>query len=98
MKHYAQVAQADEISFAQRALVGNIRATNPKYLGALLSSMSEVKKILVAGSIADSVAKKVTEYFEKKILMTKCTLPPTVLFLKTLFLLKITPKLWRIRT
>ena len=28
--------------------------------------MSEVKKILVAGSIADSVAKKVTEYFEKK--------------------------------
>ena len=30
-------SQADEISFAQRALVGNIRATNPKYLGALLS-------------------------------------------------------------
>ena len=29
-------SQADEISFAQRALVGNIRATNPKYLGALL--------------------------------------------------------------
>lgn len=29
--------QADEISFAQRALVGNIRATNPKYLGAILS-------------------------------------------------------------
>lgn len=28
--------QADEISFAQRALVGNIRATNPKYLGAIL--------------------------------------------------------------
>ncbi|MDN3673084.1 hypothetical protein QWY99_08490 [Flavobacterium branchiarum] len=30
-------SQADEISFAQRALVGNIRATNPKYLGAILS-------------------------------------------------------------
>lgn len=29
--------QADEISFAQRALVGNIRATNPKYLGAILT-------------------------------------------------------------
>lgn len=29
-------SQADEISFAQRALVGNIRATNPKYLGAIL--------------------------------------------------------------
>lgn len=29
--------QADEISFAQRALVGNIRANNPKYLGAILS-------------------------------------------------------------
>lgn len=28
--------QADEISFAQRALVGKIRATNPKYLGAIL--------------------------------------------------------------
>ena len=28
--------QADEISFAQRALVGNIRATNPKYLGAII--------------------------------------------------------------
>ena len=28
--------------------------------------MSEVKKILVAASIADAVAKKVTEYFEKK--------------------------------
>lgn len=28
--------QADEISFAQRALVGNIRATNPKYLGSIL--------------------------------------------------------------
>lgn len=28
--------------------------------------MSEVKKTLVAASIADSVAKKVTEYFEKK--------------------------------
>jgi hypothetical protein len=28
--------QADELSFAQRALVGNIRATNPKYLGAIL--------------------------------------------------------------
>lgn len=30
-------SQADEISFAQRALVGNIRATSPKYLGAILS-------------------------------------------------------------
>lgn len=30
-------SQADEISFAQRALVGNIRANNPKYLGAILS-------------------------------------------------------------
>lgn len=30
-------SQADEISFAQRALVGNIRSTNPKYLGAILS-------------------------------------------------------------
>lgn len=30
-------SQADEISFAQRALVGNIRAANPKYLGALLN-------------------------------------------------------------
>lgn len=29
--------QADEISFAQRALVGNIRATSPKYLGAILT-------------------------------------------------------------
>lgn len=29
-------SQADEISFAQRALVGNIRANNPKYLGAIL--------------------------------------------------------------
>lgn len=29
-------SQSDEISFAQRALVGNIRATNPKYLGAIL--------------------------------------------------------------
>jgi hypothetical protein len=29
-------SQADEISFAQRALVGNIRAANPKYLGAIL--------------------------------------------------------------
>lgn len=28
--------QADTLSFAQRALVGNIRATNPKYLGAIL--------------------------------------------------------------
>nr|WP_294922189.1 hypothetical protein [uncultured Flavobacterium sp.] len=28
--------QADEISFAQRALVGNIRAANPKYLGAIV--------------------------------------------------------------
>jgi hypothetical protein len=28
--------QADEISFAQRALVGKIRSTNPKYLGAIL--------------------------------------------------------------
>lgn len=33
----AAASQADEISFAQRALVGNIRASNPKYLGALLS-------------------------------------------------------------
>lgn len=32
----AAATQADEISFAQRALVGNIRATNPKYLGAIL--------------------------------------------------------------
>ncbi|WP_264520384.1 hypothetical protein [Flavobacterium sp. N1994] len=30
-------SQSDEISFAQRALVGNIRATTPKYLGAILS-------------------------------------------------------------
>lgn len=30
-------SQADELSFAQRALVGNIRASNPKYLGAILS-------------------------------------------------------------
>jgi hypothetical protein len=30
-------SQADEISFAQRALVGNIRASNPKYLGAILN-------------------------------------------------------------
>jgi hypothetical protein len=30
-------SQSDEISFAQRALVGNIRASNPKYLGAILS-------------------------------------------------------------
>lgn len=29
-------SQSDELSFAQRALVGNIRATNPKYLGAIL--------------------------------------------------------------
>ena len=29
-------SQSDEISFAQKALVGNIRATNPKYLGAIL--------------------------------------------------------------
>lgn len=29
-------SQADEISFAQRALVGNIRANDPKYLGAIL--------------------------------------------------------------
>lgn len=29
-------SQSDEISFAQRALVGNIRANNPKYLGAIL--------------------------------------------------------------
>lgn len=29
-------SQSDEISFAQRALVGNIGATNPKYLGAIL--------------------------------------------------------------
>ncbi len=28
--------QADELSFAQRALVGNIRATTPKYFGAIL--------------------------------------------------------------
>jgi len=28
--------QADEVSFAQRALVGNIRANSPKYLGAIL--------------------------------------------------------------
>jgi hypothetical protein len=28
--------QADEISFAQRALVGNIRANSPKYLGAII--------------------------------------------------------------
>lgn len=28
--------QADILSFAQRALVGNIRATNPKYLGAII--------------------------------------------------------------
>ncbi|WP_286913146.1 hypothetical protein [Flavobacterium sp. UBA4197] len=32
----AASSQADEISFAQRALVGNIRANNPKYLGAIL--------------------------------------------------------------
>lgn len=32
----AAASQSDEISFAQRALVGNIRATNPKYLGAIL--------------------------------------------------------------
>lgn len=32
----AASTQADEISFAQRALVGNIRANNPKYLGAIL--------------------------------------------------------------
>ncbi|AMA48984.1 hypothetical protein [Flavobacterium covae] len=30
-------SQADEMSFAQRALVGNIRATTPKYLGAIIS-------------------------------------------------------------
>lgn len=29
-------SQADEISFAQRALVGKIRANNPKYTGAIL--------------------------------------------------------------
>lgn len=29
-------SQADEISYAQRALVGNIRANNPKYLAAIL--------------------------------------------------------------
>lgn len=29
-------SQSDELSFAQRALVGNIRANNPKYLGAIL--------------------------------------------------------------
>lgn len=29
-------SQADEISFAQRALVGNIRATTPRYLGAII--------------------------------------------------------------
>lgn len=29
-------SQADEISFAQRALVGKIRANSPKYLGAIL--------------------------------------------------------------
>jgi hypothetical protein len=29
-------SQADEVSFAQRALVGKIRANNPKYLGAIL--------------------------------------------------------------
>jgi hypothetical protein len=28
--------QADIISFAQRALIGNIRASNPKYLGAII--------------------------------------------------------------
>ena len=28
--------QADLISFGQRALVGNIRATSPKYLGAII--------------------------------------------------------------
>lgn len=32
----AASTQSDEISFAQRALVGNIRANNPKYLGAIL--------------------------------------------------------------
>lgn len=30
-------SQADEVSFAQRALVGNIRSTSPKYLGAIIS-------------------------------------------------------------
>lgn len=29
-------SQADELSFAQRALVGNIRAAKPKYLGAII--------------------------------------------------------------
>lgn len=29
-------SQADNISYAQRALVGNIRASNPKYLGAIV--------------------------------------------------------------
>ncbi|MDV6170228.1 hypothetical protein R1T16_17460 [Flavobacterium sp. DG1-102-2] len=29
-------SQADEISFAQRALVGKVRANNPKYLGVIL--------------------------------------------------------------
>jgi len=28
--------QADILSFAQRALVGKIRANNPKYLGAII--------------------------------------------------------------
>lgn len=32
----AAATQADEISFAQRALVGKIRANNPKYLGVIL--------------------------------------------------------------
>lgn len=32
----AAATQADEISFAQRALVGKIRANSPKYLGAIL--------------------------------------------------------------
>ncbi|GAA5096891.1 hypothetical protein GCM10023210_31250 [Chryseobacterium ginsengisoli] len=40
VKMYATIGhsglQADTLSFAQRALVGNIRATNPKYLGAIL--------------------------------------------------------------
>ena len=32
----AAATQADEISFAQRALVGKIRSNNPKYLGVIL--------------------------------------------------------------
>jgi hypothetical protein len=40
VKMYADIgragSQADELSFAQRALVGKIRANNPKYTGAIL--------------------------------------------------------------